>query len=1074
MTSAVFLLLSLAFASPRLTPSPAAARRAAELRRGWADLDVRARTFLRAPAVASSLRGGGVAVDRSALFAAAEKALAGGRVGFSLTLVDPNGDPAAWAGRAPTFFPIGDPAGAIWSADSVVFFRTLSLSFPSEGRAGKLVEGWRVARATDGARLSPEGAAAWNPAGTALWGGVDSAPVDRDARRRRIARAVFVGGGVLLLVLSIVLSPGGTGNPLRHGSIGPASRAGVIRPAIRASAIRPAIRAGVIRPAIRASLALGWGAAGTAALVSSTLKLEPGDYVREPAVIAGFALSAAAAALFSRSVGRACSFAFPAALAAAGFVVGTLRPTPAGVAVAFAAALLGLLAGGPGSAPLRVFGAAALSAAALFGPLVLFRQERAIAGRRAELSASRRAGRSPSHGSAAAAAAMPAAVARTAARFAGARQQDLTDLAFSLWKSTGLAAEAPVSGIRLWREGRLVSRFSAGIPIESEKETSVGGETVAIERRRVRLPSQAEFAPGEAPLEAEIETAQWPAWRSLPEPFRAYRELLLGLDAPPPSDPPRVSERFLESLTAATAAVAACIALAALGAAALLLSERRRVHLRPLTFRGRITALFTALVLVPFLAATIYIRHTMAVRLRRETLAHAQTALETARTVLDDYLFAAGTSPGRRQLIDDDLLSWMGKIVGHDLSIYTDGRLFSTSRRELFASGLLPERIDGGALGKILGAPAGFVVESRRVMHRPFDQVEAALASIPGRLSFTGPAVLSIPLLPEQRETEEEIARLSASLTLFTLAVFGLSLLLGARTAFRVTGPIGDLVEGTRAVADGRTPAVPLPADEELRRLVEAFLSMASTLEKQREDLARAQRLRAWAEMARIIAHEIKNPLTPIRLSAEHLREVWKRGDPSRDQVLEECVTNILRQTESLRAIAAEFSDYARLPEPHREPVALKPLVESVVSGYAASPRIRWEVDVPDVEASADRKLVARALTNLVGNAREAVGDAGGRIAVRLFAADGRWVFRVEDDGPGVAVPDMPKLFEPYFSSKSGGSGLGLAIVRKIAQEHGGDARAFRLSPRGFAVEFDFAAAPGGPAGESPAAVGEA
>ena len=258
---------------------------------------------------------------------------------------------------------------------------------------------------------------------------------------------------------------------------------------------------------------------------------------------------------------------------------------------------------------------------------------------------------------------------------------------------------------------------------------------------------------------------------------------------------------------------------------------------------------------------------------------------------------------------------------------------------------------------------------------------------------------------------------------------------------------------------------MPVPADAELKRLVEAFLSMAATLEKQRDDLARAQRLRAWAEMARIIAHEIKNPLTPIRLSAEHLREVWKRGDPSRDQVLEECVANILQQTEYLRGIAAEFSDYARLPEPHREPVAVRPLVESVVSGYAASPRVRWEIDVPDVEALADRKLVARALTNLVANAREALGEPGGRIAVRLFADRGRWVLRVEDDGPGVAPQDMGKLFEPYFSSKSGGSGLGLAIVRKIAQEHGGDARAFRRSPSGFAVEFDFADAPGGPAG---------
>ncbi|HET9796083.1 MAG TPA: ATP-binding protein, partial [Thermoanaerobaculia bacterium] len=357
-------------------------------------------------------------------------------------------------------------------------------------------------------------------------------------------------------------------------------------------------------------------------------------------------------------------------------------------------------------------------------------------------------------------------------------------------------------------------------------------------------------------------------------------------------------------------------------------------------------------------------------------------------------------------------------------------------------------------------SPGEFVVESRLVRGRRFDQVQATLSSIAGRLSLSGPAVLSIPLLPEQRESEEQIARLSSSLTAFTVLVFGLSLVLGARVAFRVSGPIGDLVEGTRLVAHGEVPRIPLPEDEELRRLVEAFLSMASTLEAQRDDLARAQRLQAWAEMARIIAHEIKNPLTPIRLSAEHLREVWRRGDPNRDRVLEECLENILKQTEMLRSIAAEFSDFARLREPQRERVELRGLVEEVVRSFSAASGIRWQIDVPMAWVHADPRLLARALTNLVANSREALGPTGGTIRIRAERRDGaggaRWTVRVEDDGPGVTAEDQAKLFEPYFSSKSGGSGLGLAIVRKIAQEHGGDARAERLSPRGFAVEFDF------------------
>ena len=1005
-------------------PPRAVAARAAELARGWNDLEARARAFARDPAAATLLGGGGVAVDRAALFVAAERALAGGRAGYSLTLVDPSGEAVAWAGRAPTVFPSATPSGAVWSAESVLFFRTFDLELPPGNRGATLIAAWRTARASRGAVLSPRGPFAWNRDGD-RWGGLaPDADVPDPARRGRIAGAVFVAGSLVLLAFAFGLAP---------------------RSAVAAAAA--------------SAFALFWGAAGVFVLAPSALSLDLAEYARDGAVTAGFALAVGAAAAFTRRRPGSRRIVLPATAGVAAFFVGCAWPTPAGLAAAFALGLAGILiASGPSAA--RASGTAVAAAALLFGPFALGRQQRAVAAVSAEIARARATNATPARAMESAAAELPGDLATAAGRFVGARDQDLGDLAFLLWKRSALARDAPVSGLRLWREGRIVSRFSSGIPLEAEADAPVGGERIPVARRKIALVPRAEFSPGEAPDEAEIEAAAWPRWRPLPAPLRDYRELLLGIESPPPERPPRFSERLLEAVTAGTAALFAALLFTALGAVPVLYATGRRIRLHPSTFRGRITALFTVLVLLPFLAVTVFIRQSLAVRLRRETVVHAQTALETARTVLDDYLFAAGTSPGRRQLIDDDLLGWMARIVGHDLSIYTEGRLFSTSRRELFASGLLPERIDGATLAKIIRDPSGFVVETRVVMRRPFDQVEAALASMPGRLTLGGPAILSIPLLPEQRETGEEIARLSASLTLFTLAVFGLSLLLGARTAFRVTGPIGDLVEGTRAVARGDRPRIPPPEDAELARLVDAFLSMASTLETQREDLARAQRLRAWAEMARIIAHEIKNPLTPIRLSAEHLREVWRRGDPARDRVLEDCVANILTQTEALRGIAAEFSDYARLPEPRMEPIRLLPLVDAVVASYAASPAIRWQIDVADVEAAADARLVARALTNLVANAREALGAAGGTITVRLLRREARWAFRVEDDGPGVDPEAFPRLFEPYFSSKSGGSGLGLAIVRKIAEEHGGDARAFPRTPRGFAVEFDFADAP--------------
>jgi signal transduction histidine kinase len=207
-------------------------------------------------------------------------------------------------------------------------------------------------------------------------------------------------------------------------------------------------------------------------------------------------------------------------------------------------------------------------------------------------------------------------------------------------------------------------------------------------------------------------------------------------------------------------------------------------------------------------------------------------------------------------------------------------------------------------------------------------------------------------------------------------------------------------------------------------------------------EVLRGQRLEAWAQMARIIAHEIKNPLTPIRLSAEHLLRVWQQAPDRLDEIFERCIANILDQVSELRGTAAEFSTYSQIPSAEPTQGDLVDAVREVVEGYALSPpdgvAIRLAAPESRLSLRFDRRLVARAVRNLIENAIHASRQSGGPIEVRVSREDGAAIVEVADRGPGVPEPLLPRIFEPNFSTTLGGTGLGLPITLRIAEEHGG------------------------------------
>jgi two-component system nitrogen regulation sensor histidine kinase NtrY len=253
--------------------------------------------------------------------------------------------------------------------------------------------------------------------------------------------------------------------------------------------------------------------------------------------------------------------------------------------------------------------------------------------------------------------------------------------------------------------------------------------------------------------------------------------------------------------------------------------------------------------------------------------------------------------------------------------------------------------------------------------------------------------------------------------------------------------------------------------------------------------LVTAQRTSAWADIARRIAHEIKNPLTPIQLSAERLRRKYGKMLLEDREVFEQCTDTIIRQVGDIGRMVDEFSSFARTPKPVVEQQDLAETVRQVVFLMRVGhPEIVFDVELPDgpVPAKFDRRLISQALTNIVKNATEAIAampagePGGGRILVRLAQDGHQAVIDVVDNGTGLPVADRERLTEPYVTTREKGTGLGLAIVGKILEQHGGgvelrDAPAVAEGGRGAWVRMRFAIdgpAAGGAAEESAAVAG--
>ncbi|HEX8299224.1 MAG TPA: HAMP domain-containing sensor histidine kinase, partial [Rubricoccaceae bacterium] len=497
------------------------------------------------------------------------------------------------------------------------------------------------------------------------------------------------------------------------------------------------------------------------------------------------------------------------------------------------------------------------------------------------------------------------------------------------------------------------------------------------------------------------------------------------------------------------------LSLSALAAGALVyalgLGIRRRIGLIPAPrtrFRDKVLSRFLAVGLASVAVTGLIGQRVIEEQNRQVVRDGLRQRLGRAEAAFNGT--ADGAATGGPAAAPAARLDAVAQALGSDVHLYRGATLEASSRRQLVRQRLIEPRLPAAVYAALFldGEPYAFAED--RIGTFRYTTGYKALPDSLGRPA----AALAVPTLSEQATIEVGQARMVAylfgGLLLLLVAIVVLAILL----AGQLTRPFGRLREGLQNVGAGGTEApIPVETHDEVGELVESFNAMQSQLAESRRRLALQERELAWSEMARQVAHEIKNPLMPMKLSVQHLQRVFR---PAPEEAPPEEVRfaaqfgrttdMLIDQIETLNRIASDFSAFARMPAQRPERLDLTEVAEEAAALFegplADAGRARLTLDLADepLWATADRDELRRVFVNLLTNALQAMPDRDrpGVITLRTRTEAGQAVAEVTDDGAGIPEDVQPRVFQPSFSTKSSGMGLGLAISKRAVEAAGG------------------------------------
>ncbi len=425
---------------------------------------------------------------------------------------------------------------------------------------------------------------------------------------------------------------------------------------------------------------------------------------------------------------------------------------------------------------------------------------------------------------------------------------------------------------------------------------------------------------------------------------------------------------------------------------------------------------------------------------------YEQAQSKRIREKLNNVLLLVESELGSRSSLGDKLsddlvyaFSQLSSTLSVDFNIYgMNGVAQFSSQPKIYEQQLMAPLMNREAFSKLSSNQKALFIQSEKI----------------GRLSYTAAyepirnsenitiGYLSLPYFAREIELKRDISSFLVALINIYVLLFSIAVLLAFFISNRITQPLRIIQESLKRTKLGKAnEPIRWKQKDEIGALINEYNRMVAELQRSAELLARSERESAWREMAKQVAHEIKNPLTPMKLGVQHLQRAWMNDHPDKDRMVEKLCVTLVEQIDTLSNIANEFSNFAKMPGPEFTKVDLSLVLQHTVDLYSETEQVQIQFANSGLQLAvqADKEQLLRIFSNLVKNAIQAIPDnREGRIEVIVKVIEDAYIVEVRDNGLGIPDQQIDKIFVPNFTTKTGGTGLGLAMVKNMTEGMGG------------------------------------